>query len=88
MYLRILLAGYFESLSSQRAIAWRCRHSRSLQSFLVIPLTESTPEHSSLTVIRRRLPQSVHEEVFTKVLAIAQEKKLLKGKTVGAKAMA
>jgi len=82
VYLRMLLVGYFEGLSSQRAIAWRCSDSRSLQSFLGIPLTESTPEHSSLTVIRKRLPLSIHEEVFTKVLAIAQAKKLLKGKTV------
>ncbi|MDO8629475.1 MAG: transposase, partial [Phycisphaerales bacterium] len=82
VYFRMLFVGYFEGLSSQRAIAWRCSDSRSLQSFLGIPLTESTPEHSSLTVIRRRLPLEIHEEVFTKVLAIAQEKKLLKGKTV------
>jgi len=82
VYFRMLFVGYFEGLSSQRAIAWRCSDSRSLQSFLGIPLTESTPEHSSLTVIRGRLPLEIHEEVFTKVLAIAQEKKLLKGKTV------
>jgi transposase len=82
VYFRMLFVGYFEGLSSQRAIAWRCSDSRSLQSFLGIPLTESTPEHSSLTVIRMRLPLEMHEEVFTKVLAIAQEKKLLKGKTV------
>lgn len=82
VYFRMLLVGYFEGLSSQRAIAWRCSDSRSLQSFLGIAVTESTPEHSSLTVIRQRLPLSLHEEVFTKVLAIAQEKKLLRGKTV------
>lgn len=83
VYFRMLLVGYFEGLSSQRAIAWRCSDSRSLQSFLGIPVTESTPEHSSLTVIRQRLPLSLHEEVFSKVLGMAQEKKLLKGKTVG-----
>src|SRR3990172_5638620 len=82
VYFRMLFVGYFEGLSSQRAIAWRCSDSRSLQSFLGIPVTESTPEHSSLTVIRQRLPLSLHEEVFTQVLAIAQEKKLLKGKSV------
>lgn len=82
VYFRMLLVGYFEGLSSQRAIAWRCSDSRSLQSFLGIPLTESMPDHSSLTVIRKRLPLAIHEEVFTKVLAIAQEKKLLRGKTV------
>lgn len=83
VYFRMLLVGYFEGLSSQRAIAWRCSDSRSLQSFLGIPLTDSTPEHSSLTVIRQRLPLSIHEEVFSKVLAIARANKLLRGKSLG-----
>jgi transposase len=47
-----------------------------------VPLNEATPDHSSLTKIRQRLPLDVHERVFIHVLAIAQEKKLLRGKTV------
>jgi transposase len=82
IYFRMLFIGYFEGLDSQRAIAWRCHDSRSLQEFLGLAVTEATPDHSSLTVIRKRLPLSVHEQAFTKVLAIAQEKKLLPGKTV------
>jgi transposase len=82
IYFRMLFIGYFEGLDSQRAIAWRCHDSRSLQEFLGYALTEPTPDHSSLTVIRQRLPLTLHEQVFTKVLEIAQEKKLLKGKTV------
>jgi IS5 family transposase len=81
VYFRMLFVGYFEGLDSQRAIAWRCHDSRSLQSFLGYAITDPTPEHSSLTVIRNRLPQSIHEQVFTKILAIAQEKKLLKVKS-------
>src|SRR5262249_8394059 len=54
----------------------------SLRDFLGIPLSESTPDHSSLTVIRQRLPLHVHEEVFALVLKVAQDKKLLRGKTV------
>lgn len=82
IYFRMLFIGYFEGLDSQRAIAWRCHDSRSLQEFLGYAITEPTPDHSSLTVIRQRLPLTLHEQVFTKVLEIAQEKKLLKGKTV------
>ena len=81
VYFRMLFMGYFEGLDSQRAIAWRCSDSRSLQGFLGYPITDPTPEHSSLTVIRQRLPLSIHDEVFTRVLAIAHEKKLLKGKS-------
>jgi transposase len=82
VYFRMLLVGYFEGLDSQRAIAWRCSDSLSLRSFLGTPLSEATPDHSSLTRIRQRLPLNVHEEVFAFVLAAAREKGLLKGKTV------
>jgi len=84
VFFRMLFVGYFEVLDSQRAIAWRCHDSRSLQAFLGYSVTEEAPDHSSLTVIRKRLPLAVYEQVFTKVLAIAQAKKLLKGKTVAA----
>jgi hypothetical protein len=36
-----------------------------------------SPDHSSLSVIRRRLPQEVHEAVFQWVLELARVKKLL-----------
>lgn len=82
VYFRMLLLGYFEGLGSQRGIAWRCSDSLSVRSFLGIPLGESSPDHSSLTRVRKRLPLAVHEEVFKFVLRIGIEKKLLKGKTV------
>jgi transposase len=83
VYLRMILVGYFEGISSQRGIAWRCSDSRSLQAFLGVPPTEETPEHSSMSRIHVRLPLEVHAEVFRLVLRIASEKKLLDGKTVG-----
>ncbi len=82
VYFRMLFIGYMEGLSSQRAIAWRCSDSRSLQSFLGYAITEPTPDHSSLSVIRGRLPLEVHEAVFVFVLSMAKLKKLLKGNTI------
>jgi transposase len=83
VYFRMLLVGYFEGINSQRGIAWRCSDSLSLRDFLGIPLGEDSPDHSSLSYIRNRLPHSVHEAMFVWVLALLQKKKLLKGKTVG-----
>jgi transposase len=83
VYFRMLLVGYFEGINSQRGIAWRCSDSLSLREFLGIPLGEDSPDHSSLSYIRQRLPLDVHEAVFVWVLALLQQKKLLKGKTVG-----
>ena len=82
VYFRMILIGYFEGISSQRGIAWRCSDSRSLAEFLGVPINEATPDHSSLSRVHQRLPMEVHEQVFVFVLKIAAEKKLLQGKTV------
>jgi transposase len=83
VYFRMLFFGYFEGLDSQRAIAWRCADSRSAHAFLGLPQHKATPDHSSLTKIRKRLPESVHEQVFVFVLKLAEDKGLIPGKTVG-----
>ena len=82
VYFRMLLVGYFEGIGSQRGIAWRCADSLSLREFMGIPLTEDTPDHSSLTRVRDRLPLEAHTAVFQWVLALAVEKKMMPGKTV------
>jgi transposase len=83
VYFRMLFVGYFEGLDSQRGIAWRCADSLALRQFLGAPLDEGTPDHSTLTNTRKRLPPEVFTEVFQFVLSIAAEKKLLSGKTAG-----
>jgi transposase len=83
VYFRMLFIGYFEGLDSQRGIAWRCADSLALRQFLGVPLGESTPDHSTLTNTRKRLPPEVFTEVFQFVLSIAADKKLLSGKTAG-----
>ena len=83
VYFRMLLVGYFEGIGSQRGIAWRCSDSLSLRKFLGLSPTDESPDHSSLTVIRERLPAEVHNAVFVWVLTLAREKKLLDGKTLG-----
>jgi hypothetical protein len=47
-----------------------------------VHLTESTPDHSTLSRIRQRLPVEVHDEVFTWILTVLAKADLLKGKTV------
>ena len=83
VYFRMLFIGYFEGLDSQRGIAWRCADSLALRDFLGYTITEATPVHASMTIIRQRLPQSVFDEVFTFILRLLQEAKLLQGKAFG-----
>ncbi len=81
-YFRMLFVGYFEGMTSQRGIAWRCQDSLSIRDFLGLGATERSPDHSSMTVIRKRLPFEIFDAVFRFVLECAQEHGLLRGKTV------
>jgi transposase len=83
VYFRMPLVGYFEGIDSQPGIAWRCADSLSLRQFLGTPLDQGTPDHSTLTNTRQRLPPEVFAEVFQFVLRIAVEKKLVAGQAVG-----
>jgi transposase len=83
VYFRMLFVGYFEGLDSQRGIAWRCADSLALRAFLSLALTEATPVHASMTVIRKRLPEAVFDRVFVFVLSLLEQHGLLRGKTVG-----
>ena len=81
-YMRMMFVGFFEGLSSERAIAWKSADSLSLREFLGYGLTEATPDHSTLSGLRRKFPEEIHREVFDWVLKVAQEEGLLKGRKV------
>lgn len=83
VYFRMLMIGYLEGIDSQRGIAWRCEDSLSLRRFLRVGISDSAPDHSSLTRIRDRLPLDVHQQVFQYILFLIDEHGLLKGQTVG-----
>lgn len=83
VYFRMLFVGYFEGIGSQRGIAWRCADSLSLREFLGLGPTDRTPDHSSLTVIRKRLPLEAYMEVFAFVLKLAHKEGLFEGKIAG-----
>lgn len=83
VYLKMLMAGFFEDLPSERAMAARCADSIAIRQFLNYELTEATPDHSSLWIIRQRLAGPIYEQVFTLVLSALQEQGLLKGRHVG-----
>jgi transposase len=83
VYLKMMMVGFFENLPSERAIAARCDDSIAIREFLHYDLTEATPDHSSLSIIRQRLKGPVYEQVFTLVLSALSEHGLLRGKNLG-----
>lgn len=83
VYFRMLLIGYLEALDSDRLIAWRCKDSLSLRSFLRCGWDEETPDHSSMTVIRKRLDLETHRQVMRWMLEALADHGLLSGKSLG-----
>ncbi len=83
VYFKMQMVGFFENLASERAIAARCADSLSIREFLHYALHESTPDHSSLTVIRQRLGAEVYEQVFALILKALKANGLLKGRRLG-----
>ena len=83
VYFRMLMIGYFEGIDSERGIDWRVSDSLALRRFLGYDLDEKTPDHSSLSRTRQRLPFEVHAEVFNWGLRVLAKADLMKGKTIG-----
>lgn len=83
VYFKMLMIGFFENLPSERSIASRCADSLSLRAFLGYELHEATPDHSSLSVIRRRHGPEIYQAAFELVLAGLREHGLLKGRNLG-----
>ena len=83
VYFRMLLVGYFEGIDSERGIAWRCADSLSLREFLGIGLSDSVPDHSSVSRTRRLIDLETHAQVFHWMLERLAGHGLIEGKTVG-----
>lgn len=83
VYFRLLMIGYLEGIDSERGIAWRVSDSLGLRKFLGYSVDERTPDHSSMSRIRRRIDLETHRKIFNWVLGILAKEDLLKGKTLG-----
>ena len=59
VYFKMLMVGFFEDRGSERGIAERGSASLSIRAVLGYALTETTPDHSTLSIIRERLGQEV-----------------------------
>ena len=83
VYFRLLLIGYFEGIDSERGIAWRVSDSLSLRAFLGLELSQSSPDHSTLSRTRRLIDLESHREVFAWMLGVLAKAGLVQGKTLG-----
>ena len=82
-YFRMLLLGYFEGLDSERGIAWRAQDSLSIRRFLDLGVTESAPDHSTISRTRRLIAVETHAKVFSWVLGVLADSGLGRGRRWG-----
>jgi len=83
IHFRLLLIGYFEGIDSERGIAWRAADSLALRDFLGVGLTDTPPDHSTISRTRRLIDLETHRAIFTWVLQCLSTADLVKGKTIG-----
>ena len=81
-YFRMLLIGYLEGLDGERGIAWRVADSLSLRKFLGYGLEEETPDHSTVSRMRRLYAVETHRAVFRWVLKVLQQEGLIQGQRI------
>jgi len=83
VYFRMLFTGYLEGFQSERSIAWHCSDRMSLREFLGYQIHEKTPDHSSFTIWRQRLPLELYTKVFQRILCIVHRHGLVDAYATG-----
>ena len=83
VYFKMLMIGFFENLSGERAIAARCRDSLSVRALLGYDSKEDPPGEHELCAIRDRLAPRLYEEVLDIIVRALKSHGLLDGGTIG-----
>ncbi|WP_338877286.1 IS1182 family transposase (plasmid) [Spirosoma sp. SC4-14] len=80
-FVKLMLVGHLENLTSDRAIIRCCQLRLDILYFLDYELGEALPWHSTLSRTRQRLPEKVFERCFEYVLTQCIELGLVDGHT-------
>ncbi|WP_158973599.1 transposase [Cellulophaga sp. L1A9] len=74
VFFKLCLVGYLENIISDRKLIQHCSMRLDILYFIDYDLDEELPWHSTISRTRQLFPESVFEEVFTKVLSMCIEK--------------
>ena len=81
VFFKLCLVGYLENLISDRKLIAHCSMRMDLLYFIGYDIDEELPWHSTISRTRQLFPESVFEEVFTKILQMCIEKGMVSGHT-------
>jgi transposase len=81
VFFKLCLVGYLENIISDRKLIAHCSMRLDILFFIGYDIDEELPWHSTISRTRQLFPESVFEEVFTKVLGLCIEKGMVSGHT-------
>ena len=81
VFFKLCLVGYLENIISDRHLIQHSSMRLDILYFLGYDIDEELPWHSTISRTRQLYPESVFEEVFTKVLTMCVEKGMVSGHT-------
>ncbi|UZO79599.1 IS1182 family transposase [Aquimarina sp. ERC-38] len=81
VFFKLCLVGYLENIISDRKLIEHCSMRLDILYFLGYDIDEELPWHSTISRTRQLFPESIFEEVFTKVLELCMEKGMVSGHT-------
>ena len=81
VFFKFCLVGYLENIISDRNLIVHSSMRLDILYFLGYDIDEELPWHSTISRTRQLFPESVFEEVFTRILAMCVEKGMVSGHT-------
>ena len=80
VFFKILLVGYLNNLSSDRALLRFCSDSLAIRLFLGYDLDEELPWHSTISRTRALFGEELFMKLFQKILSLCIDKGMVRGK--------
>ncbi|WOC40116.1 transposase [Polaribacter sp. HL-MS24] len=81
VFFKLCLVGYLENIISDRKLISHCSMRMDILYFIGYDIDDELPWHSTISRTRQLFPESLFEEVFTKVLALCISKGMVSGHT-------
>ena len=81
VFFKLCLVGYLENIISDRDLIQHSGMRLDILFFLGYDIDEPLPWHSTISRTRQLYPETVFEEVFTKILSMCVEKGMVSGHT-------
>ncbi len=81
VFFKLCLVGYLENIISDRNLIQHSSMRLDILYFLGYDIDEELPWHSTISRTRQLYPESVFEEVFTKILTMCIERGMVSGHT-------